>query len=161
LQDLMPLVHLVDVSMTAEQAEHSNPPPGSELLYELNGKAPLLVRKQVEMEGSDISDASPGFDQRTREPIVSFRLNANGTRHFGEITQENVGRPFAILLDDEVLSVPIIREPILGGSGQISGRFTIEQANTIAMLMCSGTLPGRLTVIEQQVVEPQGKAGKE
>jgi preprotein translocase subunit SecD len=78
-----------------------------------------------------------------------------------QITQENVGRPFAIVLDNDVLSVPILREPILGGSGQISGSFTLEDANTIAMLLRSGTLPGRLIVIEQQVVEPEGKAGKE
>ena len=72
-----------------------------------------------------------------------------------------MGRPFAIVLDDDVLSVSIIREPILGGSGQISGSFTLEEANTIAMLLRSGTLPGHLTVVEQQVVEPEGKAGNE
>jgi preprotein translocase subunit SecD len=72
-----------------------------------------------------------------------------------------VGRPFAIVVDDRVLSVSVIREPILGGSGQISGDLTLEDANTIAMLLRSGTLPGRLSVAEQRVVEPAGKAGKQ
>jgi len=152
---------LVDLSMTAAQALQGNPPPGSEVLYELNSKVPYLLLKQVAMEGGEIIDAAPGFDQRTREPIASFRFNASGTRRFAQITQENVGRPFAIVLDDDVLSVSIIREPILGGSGQISGSFTLEEANTIAMLLRSGTLPGHLTVVEQQVVEPEGKAGNE
>ena len=152
---------LVDLSMTAAEALQGNPPPAAEVLYELNGKTPYLLLKRVEMEGGDIIDVAPGFDQRTREPIVTFRFNANGARRFGQITQENVGRPFAIVFDNDVLSAPVIREPILGGSGQISGGFTLEQANTIAMLLRSGTLPGRLIVIEQQVVEPEGKAGKE
>ena len=120
----------------------------------------LLLRKQVAMEGEDLADAAPGFDQRTTEPIVTFRFNARGTRQFAQLTQENVGRPFAIVLDDDVLSAPIIREPIVGGSGQISGGFTVEAANTIAMLLRSGTLPGRLIVAEQQKVEPEDKAAQ-
>jgi preprotein translocase subunit SecD len=110
------------------------------------------------MEGNDINNATPGFDERTREPVVTFRFNANGTRRFAQITQENVGRPFAVVLDDEVLSAPIIREPILGGSGQISGNFTLKDANRIAMVMRSGTLPGHVMLVEWQVVGPQGKA---
>ncbi len=152
---------LVDQSMTAAEALQGNSPPGSEILYELNSKVPYLLLKQVAMEGGDIIDAAPGFDQRTREPIATFRFNANGTRRFAQLTQENVGRPFAIVLDNDVLSAPILREPILGGSVQISGSFTLEDANAIAMLLRSGTLPGRLIVVEQQVVEPEGKAGKE
>jgi preprotein translocase subunit SecD len=152
---------LVDVSMSPQEALRGNPPPGSEVLYELSTKVPLLLRKQVLLEGDDIVDAVPGFDQRTNEPIVHFRFNSNGARRFGQVTQENVGRPFAVVLDSDVLSVPIIREPILGGSGQISGSFTLEDANAIAVLLSSGTLPGRLTVIEQQVVEPEGNAPEE
>jgi preprotein translocase subunit SecD len=151
---------LLDLSMTPAEALRDSPPRESELLYELNSKVPHLVLRQVAMEGGEIIDAAPGFDQNTRQPIVSFRFGASGTRRFAEITRENIGRPFAIVLDNEVLSVPIIREPILGGSGQISGSFTLEDANTIAMLLRSGTLPGRLIVIEQQIVEPGGEAGK-
>jgi preprotein translocase subunit SecD len=76
------------------------------------------------------------------------------------VTADNIGRPFAVIIDDQVVSAPVIREPITGGSGQISGNFTLEDANRIAMLLRSGTLPGRLTVIDQQIVKPAGYAGK-
>jgi len=152
---------LVDVSMTPEAALHGKPPAGSEVLYELNSKVPYLLPQQAVLDGSEIADAAPGFDQRTREPIVTFRFNAAGTRRFARITQENIGRPFAVLLDDEVIAAPIIREPILGGSGQISGNFTLEDANRIAQLMRAGALPGHLAVVEQQVVAPEGKPEKQ
>jgi preprotein translocase subunit SecD len=151
---------LVDLSMTEAEALRGTPPAESELVYGLKSRDPYLLLKRVAMEGGEIVDAAPGFDQATHQPIVTFRFSASGTRRFAEITQENIGRPFAIVLDNEVLSAPVIREPILGGSGQISGHFTLEEANTIAMLLRSGTLPGRLIVIEQQVVEPDGKTGK-
>jgi preprotein translocase subunit SecD len=107
------------------------------------------------MEGDDIIDASSGFAPQSDQPIASFRFNARDTRHFAHITGDNVGRPFAIVLDDVVLSVSVIREPILGGSGEISGNFTLEEANDIAMLLRSGTLPGRLSVVDQQNVDPE------
>ena len=151
---------LVDVSMTPEAALHGKPPAGSEILYELNSKVPYLLLRQAVLDGSEIADAAPGFDQRTREPIVTFRFNAAGTRRFARITQENIGRPFAVVLDDEVIAAPIIREPILGGSGQIAGSFTLEDANRIAQLMRAGALPGHLAVVEQQVVAPEGKSTK-
>ena len=152
---------LVDVSMTPEAALHGKPPAGSEVLYELNSKVPYLLLQQAVLDGSEIADAAPGFDQRTREPIVTFRFNAAGTRRFARITEENIGRPFAVVLDDEVIAAPIIREPILSGSGQISGSFTLEDANRIAQLMRAGTLPGHLAVVEQQVVAPEGKPGQQ
>jgi preprotein translocase subunit SecD len=145
---------LVDVSMTATEALKAAPPPASEVLYDFKTKTPYLILKEIAMEGDDIIDASPGFAPQSQQPIASFRFNARGTRHFAHITEDNVGRPFAIVLDDEVLSVSVIREPILGGSGVISGNFTLEDANDIAMLLRSGTLPGRLSVVDQQVVEP-------
>ena len=148
---------LVDVSMTAAAALQGEVPTGSEVVYELNSKVPHLLLKQAAMDGGEIVDAAPGFDQRTTEPIVTFRFNASGTRRFARVTQENVGRPFAVVLDDAVIAAPVIREPILGGSGQISGSFTLEDANRIAMVMRSGTLSGHLVVVEQQVVEPEGR----
>ena len=84
-----------------------------------------MIEKRVMVSGEDLTDAQPGFDQRTSEPIVTFKFNTNGARRFAQVTQENVGRPFAIVLDNEVISAPVIREPILGGSGQISGNFTV------------------------------------
>jgi preprotein translocase subunit SecD len=104
------------------------------------------------VSGEDLTDAQPGFDQRTSEPIVTFKFNTNGARRFAQATQENVGRPFAIVLDNEVISAPVIREPILGGSGQISGNFTVQQANDLAILLRAGALPAPLQVIEQRVV---------
>ena len=102
-------------------------PPESELLYgpQKDGKPPYVIEKRIMVTGEELTDAQPGFDQRTSEPIVTFKFNINGARRFAQVTQENVGRPFAIVLDNEVISAPVIREPILGGSGQISGNFTI------------------------------------
>lgn len=147
---------LVDVSMDATEALQG-PPEGSEVLYDFKTKTPYLLLKEVVLDGEDIIDAAPGFDPQSHQPIASFRFNARGTRRFAHITGDNVGRPFAIVLDDHVLSVSVIREPILGGSVVISGNFTLEEANTIAMLLRSGMLPGRLSVVDQQVVEPAGK----
>lgn len=132
------------------------------MLTDFKTKAPYLVLKETAVEGNDITDAAPGFDPATHQPIASFRFNAHGTRRFAQVTQDNVSKPFAIVLDDQVLSVSVIREPILGGSGVISsGNFTLEDANTMAMMLRSGTLPGRLSVVEQQVVEPAGNSGKQ
>ena len=148
---------LIDLSMSAEQAQSGTPPAGSEVLLGFKDKLPYLVAKDSAIDGSDISYAGPGFIGDTKEPIASFRFNGRGTRRFAHITAENVGRPFAIVLDDKVISAPLIREPITGGSGQISGDFTLEEANSVAMLMRAGSLPGRLGLVEQQVVQPATK----
>ncbi len=91
------------------------------------------MEKRVIVSGEELTDAQPGFDQRTSEPIVTFKFNSSGARKFAQVTQENVGRPFAIVLDEEVISAPVIREPILGGSGQISGNFNVELANNLSI----------------------------
>jgi preprotein translocase subunit SecD len=145
---------LVDTSMPAEQALQGRPPPESEIVYgtQAENKQPYLLEKRVIVSGEELTDAQPGFDQRTSEPIVSFKFNTSGARKFAQATQENVGRPFAIVLDNEVISAPVIREPILGGSGQISGSFTVESANNLAILLRAGALPAKLTPIEQRVV---------
>ena len=145
---------LVDNSMTAEQALQTRPPPESEIVYgsKAENRQPYLLEKRIIVSGEELTDAQPGFDQRTSEPIVSFKFNNSGARKFAQVTQENVGRPFAIVLDDEVISAPVIREPIIGGSGQISGSFTVESANNLAILLRAGALPAKLTVIEQRVV---------
>ena len=146
---------MVDVSIPAEQALQGRVPPDSEILYgTTTPKTPYLVEKRILVSGSDLTDAQPGFDQRTNEPIVSFRFNTSGARKFAQITQENVGRPFAIILDNQVISAPVIREPILGGSGQISGSFTVESANDLAILLRAGALPAPLTIIEERTVGP-------
>jgi preprotein translocase subunit SecD len=145
---------LVDTSMPVEQALQGRPPPDSEIVYgsEAERSQPYLLEKRVIVSGEELTDAQPSFDQRTSEPIVTFKFNTSGARKFAQVTQENVGRPFAIVLDDKVISAPVIREPILGGSGQISGNFTVESANNLAILLRAGALPAKLTVIEQRVV---------
>jgi preprotein translocase subunit SecD len=146
---------MVDLSMPPEQALQTRPPPDSEILYSSTApKIPYLIEKRVLVSGGDLTDAQPGFDQRTSEPIVSFRFNTSGARKFAQATQENVGKPFAIVLDNEVISAPVIREPILGGSGQISGSFTVQGANDLAILLRAGALPAPLTIIEERTVGP-------
>lgn len=147
-------IRLIDLSMAAEDAVKGSPPSGSEVLYGYKDKQPYLVLRDGGMDGEDIIDASPGLATGSRDPIVSFRFNARGTRRLAHITADNIGKPFAIVLDDQVLSAPVIREPITGGSGQISGNFTIPEAMTVAMMLRAGALPGRLTVVEQQTLEP-------
>ncbi len=122
---------MVDTALPAEQALQGRVPPEDEILYSsTKPKTPYLIEKRILVSGGDLTDAQPGFDQRTSEPIVSFRFNTSGARKFAQVTQENVGKPFAIVLDNEVISAPVIREPILGGSGQISGSFTVEAPTT-------------------------------
>ncbi|HKM87798.1 MAG TPA: protein translocase subunit SecD, partial [Xanthobacteraceae bacterium] len=144
---------MVDQSMPPEQAVATHPPPDSEIL-DGEGGTKYLIEKRVLVSGADLIDAQPGFDQRNSEPIVSFRFNSSGARKFAEATQQNVGKPFAIVLDNNVISAPVIREPILGGSGQISGNFTVQQANDLSILLRAGALPAPLTVIEERTVGP-------
>lgn len=148
---------LIDVSMPAEQAQRGTPPAGSEVLLGFKDKLPYLVAKDSALEGDDISYAGPGFASGTKDPIASFRFNGRGTRRFAHVTEENIGKPFAIVLDDKVISAPVIREPITGGSGQISGNFTLEEANSVAMMLRAGSLPGHLGLVEQQVIQPAAK----
>ena len=153
---------LVDPSANAVQiAASKQVPPGDELVYGIGapkgspeGTAPIpyVLKSQVLVSGANLVDSQPGFDQRTGEPVVTFRFDAAGATRFGKVTQENVGLPFAIVLDDKVISAPVIREPILGGTGQISGNFTVAQANDLAVLLRSGALPAKLTVIEERTV---------
>jgi SecD/SecF fusion protein len=109
------------------------------------------IQDIIAMAGDRLSDARAGFDQQGR-PAINFRLDTVGARQFGDITRQNVGRPFAIVLDGKVLSAPTINEPIPGGSGIISGSFTTEQANDLAALLRAGALPAPLTVIEERTV---------
>jgi preprotein translocase subunit SecD len=146
---------MVDSSAPPDQAQQGRVPPDDEVLMSANSpKIPYVIKKQVLVSGGDLTDAQPGFDQRSGEPIVSFRFNTSGSRKFAQATSENVGQPFAIVLDNEVISAPVIREPITGGSGQISGSFTVQQANDLAILLRAGALPAPLTVIEERTVGP-------
>lgn len=111
-----------------------------------------LVRRPI-LTGETLVDSQPSFDQ-FGEPVVSFRFNRLGARKFGEVTTDHTGEPFAIVLDGEIITAPRINEPILGGSGQISGSFTPDEANDLAILLRAGALPAPLTVVEERSVGP-------
>src|SRR6478609_8090656 len=146
---------MVDLSVPPDQAQQGRLPPESELLMSASPPpTPYVVKKQVLVAGGDLTDAQASFDQRTSEPVVSFKFNTSGARKFSQATQENVGLPFAIVLDNKVISAPVIREPITGGQGQISGSFTVQSANDLAILLRAGALPAPLTVVEERTVGP-------
>jgi protein-export membrane protein SecD len=127
----------------------------TEVLYSTDDPpVPVLVQRRAMLTGEELVDAQASFDQRTNEAVVSFRFDTSGAQKFALISQQNVGRPFAIVLDKDVISYPTIREPILGGSGQISGNFTIQSANDLALLLRAGALPANLTIVEERTVGP-------
>lgn len=147
--------HLVDSTSSPEQAAQSRPPVGTLLLSSVDDPPQLyLVDENPLLTGEDLVDSQATFDQRSNEPVVSFRFNTSGARKFALVTQQNVNRAFAIVLDEEVVSAPVIREPILGGSGQISGSFSVEGANDLAILLRAGALPARLSILEERTVGP-------
>lgn len=146
---------MVDSSVSAAQAQQGRVPPGSVLVPSDDGTGGnYLLKKRVIIKGDDLVDSQPGFDQQSNEPIVTFRFNSSGARRFGRVTQTNVGQLFAIVLDNKVISAPQIREPILGGTGQISGNFSVQEANNLSILLRSGALPASLTIIEERTVGP-------
>ena len=146
---------MVDQSMPVQEALQGRPPAGSSIKYSTDDPpVPYLIEDRVIVSGENLTDAQPTFDQRTSEAVVSFRFDTKGATRFGQATQQNVGRLFAIILDDKVVSAPRINEPILGGSGQISGSFTAQSANDLAVLLRAGALPATLTIIEERTVGP-------
>ncbi|MEM0906601.1 MAG: protein translocase subunit SecD [Pseudomonadota bacterium] len=151
--------HLVETSISGEEAMRTRPPAGTMVLLtseddELEPLRPYVVEESPLLTGEDLVDAQPAFEQQTNQPVVTFRLTTSGGRRFGEVTTQNVNRPFAIVLDDEIISAPVIREPITGGSGQISGSFTVQAANDLAILLRAGALPAALTLVEERTVGP-------
>jgi preprotein translocase subunit SecD len=143
---------MVDMSMTPEQAKDAHP-TDSEIL-DGEGGQPYLIEKRVLVSGADLTDAQPSFDQQTGQPVVTFRFNSSGARKFAEVTSANVGKPFAIVLDNKVISAPVIQTPITGGAGQITGNFTVQTANDLSVLLRAGALPAPLTIVEERTVGP-------
>ncbi len=147
--------HLVERQLTVAESSQTAITPGTIRVPSADEPGVILEVEDVPlMTGEDLSDANPAFDQHGNQPVVNFRLTTSGARKFGDVTQANVGRLFAIVLDNESISAPVIREPILGGSGQISGSFTVETANDLAILLRAGALPAKLTVAEERTVGP-------
>jgi len=132
-------------------------PAGAEVLPsaedERAGTAPsYVVRKRIMVGGETLVDAQATFQDNA--PVVSFRFDAVGAKRFADATTDNVGRLFAIVLDDQVISAPVIREPILGGAGVISGTFTVQEVQDLALLLRAGALPAPLTILEERTVGP-------
>ncbi|MBS0502973.1 MAG: protein translocase subunit SecD [Proteobacteria bacterium] len=148
---------LVDVTASPNDLAAGRAPIGSQILrYPDNplGVPLIAVHRGVLISGDQLIDAQQGFDSRNNAPIVNIRFNGQGGRRFAKVTQENVNKPFAIILDNQVISAPNINEPILGGQAQISGNFTVDSANQLAIALRSGKLPVDLKVIEERTVGP-------
>jgi preprotein translocase subunit SecD len=153
--------HLVNQEVGEAQALSGSVPLGTKLLpmddsnkmtpNEKTRQLPIFTR--VELSGEMLTGAAVAYDENN-QPAVSFKFNTAGARKFGDITRENVDKPFAIVLDDKIITAPVIRSPILGGSGIISGNFTLAQANDLALLLRAGALPAPLTVVEERSVGP-------
>ncbi len=144
------------VDETASASTSNVAPPGVEFLplQDRPGER-VAVRKRVDVDGADLTDARAGTNPQTAEWVVNFQFNSVGARRFADITRANVNRRFAIVLDDKVISAPVIREPITAGRGQISGSFNAASANDLAVLLRAGALPAPLTVVEERSVGPE------
>lgn len=146
--------HLVDE--TVSPAAGNVAPPGDEILpMQDNPNERIAVRRRVDVDGGDLTDAQAATNPQTGEWVVNFTFNSVGARRFADITRANVNHKFAIVLDGKVISAPVIREPIVGGRGEISGNFTASSATDLAVLLRAGALPAPLTVVEERSVGPE------
>jgi preprotein translocase subunit SecD len=141
------------------RASSSNEVPGSgNVLYPSYSKNDdgsfYVLKKASVVAGEDLIDAQPGFDQNG-SPSVNFRFNPPGAKKFGIFTSNNIGSPFAIVLDSEVISAPVIRDAIMGGSGQISGNFSMEESTELSVLLRAGALPAGMTFLEERTIGPE------
>ena len=147
---------LVDLTADPAAVAQGRAPVGSQVLpypASNNGPGRIAVQRRAILSGDELIDAKVAHDQDNR-PVVSITFNSVGGRKFARVTQENTGKPFAMILDGVVLSAPNINEPILGGQAQISGNFTTDSANQLAISLRSGKLPVALKVIEERTVGP-------
>ncbi|MBV9842561.1 MAG: protein translocase subunit SecD [Sphingomonadaceae bacterium] len=145
---------LVDQTADPQATAQGHAAIGSQVLHFATGGAPLAVKRQAIITGEQLTDAELSYDQNN-SPVVAIKFDSEGGKAFAEVTKENVGKPFAIILDNQVISAPNINEPILGGSAQISGGFTVQSANQLAIALRSGALPVALKVVEERTVGPQ------
>ncbi|HKM61364.1 MAG TPA: protein translocase subunit SecD [Acidisphaera sp.] len=142
------------VDETASPAQP--PPPGDEVLpMQDQPGVKIVVRKRIDVDGADLTDARAASNPQTGQWVVAFGFNSVGARRFADVTREHTGHRFAIVLDNQVISAPVIREPILGGRGEISGNFTASSATDLAVLLRAGALPAPLTVVEERSVGPE------
>ena len=127
---------------------------GTEKLLFEDGTEEVIVSKRIVLSGDNLVDAKPTMNSQTNETVVSFTLDRVGAKKFGKATSSSVGKRLAIILDGKIISAPSVREPIIGGSGQISGNFTFQSATDLALLLRSGALPAPLNIIEERTVGP-------
>jgi preprotein translocase subunit SecD len=144
---------LVDLTVTPEDLAAGRAPANSQILPVEGGGRQAVYRRAI-VGGGQLIDAKQAFDQEGR-PSVDIMFNGSGGKAFGKVTQENVGKPFAIILDDLIISAPNINEPILGGRAQIMGNFTVQSAADLAVQLASGSLPVDLKVVEERTVGPE------
>jgi protein-export membrane protein SecD len=144
---------LVDLTADPAQVAAGRAPVGSQVLPMAEGGR-IAVQRRAIVTGDQLINAQQAFDPTTNEPAVSINFDSRGGRAFGKVTQDNVGKPFAIILDDVVISAPNIEEPILGGQARITGSFTVQTANDLAVQLRSGKLPVELKVVEERTVGP-------
>lgn len=145
---------LVDYTATPEQLQSGIAPVGAEILPYREGGGVIAVKRTAMITGDQLVNAQLSYDPQTGEPGVTMTLNGAGGKRFAQITTENTGKQFAIIVDNEVISAPSINEPILGGSARISGSFTTESANQLAIALRSGKLPVALQVVDERTVGP-------
>ena len=148
---------LVDEQADPDQTAQNKARVGSQILpYPTNptGLPTLAVRRLGGISGDQLVKADPTFDQQTNEPAVTIQFDSEGGQKFARMTQQNTGKLFAIILDGQVISAPVIQEPIFGGVSQISGSFTVESANQLAIALRSGALPVDLKIVEERSVGP-------
>ncbi|CAN7411095.1 protein translocase subunit SecD [Phenylobacterium sp. LjRoot164] len=144
---------MVDETVTPEDMAAGRVPPGSALYPSDDGSTQAYVlKKRALVTGEMLTDAQQQFDQQSGQPVVSFRFNGQGARRFADATTQNLGKRFAIVLDGKVISAPVIQSAITGGNGQISGNFTPQTANDLAILLRAGALPAPLKVEQQSTV---------
>jgi protein-export membrane protein SecD len=143
------------VDETANTGAGAPPPPGVDFLPDQGSGQRIAVRKRVDVDGSDLTNARVAQDPQTGQPVVNFTFNSVGARRFADVTRANVNHRFAIVLDNKVISAPVIREPITGGHGQISGNFTTQSATDLATMLSAGALPAPQVVVEERSVGPE------
>ena len=150
---------MVDPNADPAEAAAGRVPVGSEIVPYAEGEGSgatfEVLRRQVMISGEQLINAKQGFDPQSNEPVVSISFDSGGSSTFAKVTAQNVGKRFAMVLDGKVLSAPSINEPILGGSAQISGSFSVASANALAISLRSGALPVKMAVVEERTVTPE------
>ena len=158
LKDILSLTgelhfQMVDDFVPVQQAIDGTPPEGDEVVYSFDDPpVAYLVKKEPLVSNKNFVDAQAGIDTTTQEPVITFRLDSIGADRFSKATKANVGKSFAIVLDNQVLSAPVISEEIPGNTGQISGNFDLSGASNLALVMRAGALPASVTVLEERTI---------